>query len=386
MKLKKTTPKRKDPNILRHRALRVDQDAEHPLYLFALTGEELVRIADISRISRNEDGKLLGYQRPEVKRHIQNIKDYLESGKVIFPNSVILALSSDVTFTQTRGPKVDNGFGVAGTLEIRLPRSGEPKPAWIVDGQQRTMALTQSSRKNFPVPVNAFIADAVDLQRDQFLRINSTKPLPRGLIDELLPEVMTVLPASLAARKVPSALCDMLNQDPESPFHGLIRRASTSKAGKKTAVITDTVITKMLYDSYSQHSGALFPYRDVASSSTDFPGIRSVLFTFWKAVRETFPEAWGLPPEESRLMHGVGIRAMGRLMDRVMMLVDVEQPKAYAQVRRELERIRPICHWTKGAWEGLNGLHWNELENTAKHHKALSNLLIRTYMESRKAA
>jgi DGQHR domain-containing protein len=386
MKLKKTTPKRKDPNVVRHRALRVDQDSEHPLYLFALTGEELVRIADISRVSRNEDGKLLGYQRPEVKRHIQNIKEYLESKKVIFPNSVILALSSDVTFTKIRGPKVDDGLGVAGTLEIRLPQSGEPKPAWIVDGQQRTMALAQSSRKNFPVPVNAFIADDVDLQRDQFLRINSTKPLPRGLIDELLPEVTTVLPASLAARKVPSALCDMLNQDPESPFHGLIRRASTGKASKKTAVITDTVITKMLSDSFSQHSGALFPYRNVASNSTDFPGIRSVLFTFWKAVRETFPEAWGLPPEESRLMHGVGIRAMGRLMDRVMMLVDAEQPKAYAQVRRELERIRPVCHWTKGTWEGLSGLPWNELQNITKHHKLLSNLLIRAYMESRKAA
>lgn len=385
MKSKKTRINNKRPNFLRRRALRVNQDAEHPLYMFTLTGDELTQIADISRVSRDEQGKLIGYQRPEVKRHIQNIKDYLESGDVVFPNSVILALSSDVEFTKSRGPKVE-GFAVAGVLKIHLPRDGEPKPAWIVDGQQRTIALTQSKRKDFPVPVNAFIADNVDLQRDQFLRINSTKPLPRGLIDELLPEVTTTLPSNLAARKVPSALCDMLNQDPESPFHELIRRASTSKAKKRTAVVADTVVTKMIHDSFALHSGALFPFRDVASNSTDFAGIKSMLFVYWKAVRDVFPEAWGLPPEKSRLMHGVGIRAMGRLMDRVMLMIDPEHPKAYARVRRELELIRPVCHWTEGTWDGLNGLPWNELENTAKHHKALSNLLIRTYIGARKAA
>lgn len=386
MKSKRARTKNKRDNFLRHRALRVKQDAEHPLYMFTLTGGELIQIADISRVSRDEQGKLIGYQRPEVKRHIQNIKDYLESGDVLFPNSVILALSSDVEFTRSRGPQVDDGFAEAGILKIRLPRAGEPKPAWIVDGQQRTIALTRSKRKDFPVPVNAFVADDVDLQRDQFLRINSTKPLPRGLIDELLPEVTTILPSTLAARKVPSALCDMLNQDPDSPFHGMIRRASTSKASKETVVVADTVVTKMLQDSFSLHSGALFPFRDVASNSTDFAGIKSLLFVYWKAVRDTFPEAWGLPPEKSRLMHGVGIRAMGRLMDRVMLMIDAEHPKAYLRVRRELEQIHPVCHWTEGVWDGLNGLRWNELQNITKHHRALSNLLIRTYIGARKAA
>src|SRR4051812_47262779 len=120
----------KRPILLRRRAIRVDQDPEHPLYLFTLTGDELLRVADISRINRDEEGKLIGYQRPEVRQHIQNIVDYLDSGKVIFPNSVILAVTSDVIFKQSRGPKVDAGFAVSGTLEIPLPRDGDPKPAW----------------------------------------------------------------------------------------------------------------------------------------------------------------------------------------------------------------------------------------------------------------
>ena len=374
----------KRPTSLRRRALRVDQDPEHPLYLFTLTGDELLRVADISRINRDEEGKLIGYQRPEVRQHIQNIVDYLDSGKVIFPNSVILAVSSDVTFKQSRGPKVDEGFAVTGTLEIPLPRDGEAKPAWIVDGQQRTMALAHSRRKSFPIPVNAFVADNVDLQRDQFLRINSTKPLPRGLIDELLPEVSTILPSSLTARKAPSALCDMLNQDPLSPFHSLIRRASSVNSKKGSAVITDTVVVQFLKESFSSPSGALFPFRNMATGVTDFNGVRSLLFLFWSAVRDTFPEAWGLRPEKSRLMHGAGIRAMGRLMDKVMSIVDVDNPKASALVRQEIERIRPYCRWTSGVWEELNGLRWNEIQNMTSHTRMLSNFLIRTYINSRK--
>lgn len=374
----------KRPSLLRRRALRVDQVPDHPLYLFTLTGDELLRIADISRVNRDEEGKLIGYQRPEVKRHIQNIVEYLDSGKVLFPNSVILAVTSDVVFKQTRGPKVDEGFAVTGTLEIPLPKDGAPKPAWIVDGQQRTMALAHSRRRDFPIPVNAFVADNVDLQRDQFLRINSTKPLPRGLIDELLPEVSTILPSHLAVRKVPSALCDLLNRDPESPFHGLIRRASTGNSKKAPEVVTDTVLIQVLKESFSSPAGALFPFRNVATGVTDFIGVRALLLTYWNAVRDTFPEAWGLRPEKSRLMHGVGIRAMGRLMDKVMAIIDVDDPKARSLVRREINRISPYCRWTSGVWEEVNGLRWNEIENVSSHTRMLSSFLVRTYINARK--
>jgi len=372
--------------LLRRRALRIKQDPEHPLYLFSLTGDELLQIADISRISRDDQGKLIGYQRPEVRRHIENIVEYLDSGNVIFPNSVIIALSSDVVFKESRGPKVDQGIAASGTLEIPVPRNGDPKPAWIVDGQQRTMALTHCRRRDLPVPVNAFVADNVELQRDQFLRINSTKPLPKGLIDELLPEVTTVLPATLAARKAPSALCDMLNQDPESPFLGLIKRSSAGSSRKGQTVVTDTVVIQMLQESFGSPSGALFPFRNLATGVTDFGSVRSVLFTYWGAVRDTFPEAWGLKPERSRLMHGAGIRAMGRLMDRVMSAVDVDRPGAANLVRGELERVRPHCRWTNGSWEEVGGLRWNELQNLPSHIRMLSNFLVRTYVSSRKTS
>lgn len=373
--------KRKRPTALRRRALKIVQDPEHPLYLFSLTGSELLQIAEISRVSRSDEAKLLGYQRPEIKKHVQNIVEYLDSGKVVFPNSIILAVSSDISFKQSRGPQVGDEFAISGTLEIPIPQEGEPKPAWIVDGQQRTMALASSSRRDFPVPINAFVADKVDLQRDQFLRINSTKPLPKGLIDELLPEVDTILPANLNARKIPSALCDLLNQDPESPFRGLIKRASAAGNKSEAEVVTDTVITNMLKESL-QLAGALNPYRNIAAGTTDFSGVRAALLIYWNAVKNTFPGAWGLKPEKSRLMHGAGIKAMGKLMDRIMASVSVNDPNAPAFVRGELEKIKPYCRWTGGVWEELGGVPWNEIQNISKHIRSLSNYLVRVYFNA----
>src|SRR5438046_8965442 len=98
------------------------------------------------------------------------------------------------------------------------------------------------------IPVNALVAEKVALQRDQFLRVNNTKPLPRGLITELLPEVSTPLPANLQAKKIPSALCELLNSEPHSPFHKLISRASTNQENRRGALVADTSIIKMLQE------------------------------------------------------------------------------------------------------------------------------------------
>jgi DGQHR domain-containing protein len=369
--------------LLKKRALRLEQDGGHALYQFSLTANELAAVADISRVSRDDAGKLIGYQRPEVKQHVQDIVDYLNAGEVLFPNSLILALSSKTRFVRSRGPEMNGGEAHAGVLEIPLLSEDAAKPAWIVDGQQRALALWKSRRQQLAVPVNAFLADGVDMQRDQFLRINNTKPLPRGLITELLPEVTCPLPARLSARKIPAALCELLNTDDASPFKGLIKRASDAPAGRGKRVVADTSIVKMIEESLSSPSGCLFPYRNLATGETDFSGVWELLVIYWNAVKAVFPEAWGKPPGQSRLMHGAGLRAMGRLMDRIMSIVDLREPSATRRVQHELASVKPICRWTSGVWDELGGLPWNELQNVPRHIHLLSGLLVRHYVKGR---
>jgi len=229
--------------------------------------------------------------------------------------------------------------------------------------------------------VNAFVAADAAIQREHFLRVNMTRPLPSGLITELLPELATILPPKLATRKIPAALCDMLNRDPESPFRGLVRRVSTSPRLQRQAVVADTALIKMLEKSLTSPLGCLFPYRNIATGETEFPLIRRTLLVYWSAVRETFPEAWGQSPARSRLMHSVGLTAMGRLMDKIMGGLDPDSPKAAQLVRYHLTRLAPICHWTDGRWEELGDLKWNELQNVPSHLRSLSNLLVRSYVQ-----
>lgn len=372
-----------EPRTMERRALRLEQPGGHEVFLFTLRPSEILEVADISRIARDDAGRIIGYQRQAVRHHINDIRTYLDGDDVVFPNSIILAIDGAYKWRSSRGPNASDGLAAAGRLELIF--TADRKPAWIVDGQQRAFALADIARDDLPIPVNAFVADSVDLQRDQFIRVNNTKPLPRGLVTELLPEVVLSISSRLSAKKIPSALCDQLNLHEDSPFNGLIKRPSTPKDAKPKPVVTDTSIVKMLEDSLRSSSGCLFPFRNLATSETDFDAIWAVLTTYWSAVRNVFPQAWGLPATKSRLMHGAGIRAMGKLMDKVMGSINPSRDDAMAHIEKELRLIEPVCRWTSGTWPEI-GLSWNEVQNTPNHVRDLSNFLIRSYVTTKMAA
>jgi hypothetical protein len=83
-------------------------------------------------------------------------------------------------------------------------------------------------------------------------------------------------------------------------------------------------------------------------------------------------------------MHGTGIRAMGRLMDRLMAAVDLDRADAPSWIRTDLALLAPRCRWTSGRWEELD-LRWNQIENHHRHLSDLSSFLIRTYVQARAA-
>ena len=366
------------PNMLSVRALRIAQNEKTPLYSFFLKGRDILKVADISRIKKDDDDQLLGYQRKEVLQHINEIEEYLNTNDIIFPNAIILAMSSEVDFKQSRGPVVGDGSSLSGVLEIPIKQKGN-RVAWIVDGQQRTMALMNCKKKDLLVPITAFITDDFEVHRSQFLLVNKVKPLPKGLINELLPVVNTTLPPSLAKNKIPSELCNILNKDPDSPFKGLIIRITTDRKKDKTAVISDNSIIQVIKISLNSMHGCLYQYKNVASGEIDVESIRRILNLYWTEVKNLFPDAWGKHPVKSRLMHGVGIKAMGTLMDRIMGNIHPDDKNAHEYIQKALRPIKNYCAWTCGTWDQINGIPWNALENTPSHVKLLSNMLIRIY-------
>ena len=366
------------------RALRTTQGEGQDVYAFFIKGSDIVRVADISRIERDAQDALKGFQRPEIRQHVKGIVDYLNQGAVLFPNAIILALSPDVKFVASRGsrPEGDARVSETGTLTLPVYEEGQ-RAAWIVDGQQRSIALSQARHQNLAVPVIGFVSDRLEVQREQFILVNKAKPLPTRLINELLPETAAiVLPRDLAARKVPAELVNLLNQDPASPFYKLIKRASDRlPAG---AVVTDTALIAVVKNSLSNPLGALAPFRPMGrEGSGDVAGMYRTLTTYWSAVKAMFPEAWGKDPKQSRLMHSAGLMAMGLLMDAIYARLTPDSE--VAAVQRELEKVAPTCRWTKGTWETL-GLAWNDVQNTPPHVKKLQDALVRAYAASKIAS
>lgn len=354
------------------RALQSKQAGDVEVYSFFLHGSDLSRIADITRIGR-EGGDLKGFQRREIRNHVKSIVEFLDSGAILFPNAIILALSPEIEFKFARGSRPDGMVDVAdaGTLTIPVRPEGQ-RVAWIVDGQQRTLALSRTKNCRLPVPVVAFVSDNLETHREQFILVNKARPLPTRLINELLPEVSVRLPRDLAVRQLPSELCDILNKDRSSPFCGLVRRESDPP--ETQAIVTDTALIEAIRCNLKAPLGALAQYRQ-GSEGNDTEAMYKALVVYWSAVRDAFPQAWGKHPTESRLMHSAGIRAMGALMDLIMLRADsAADPES--EVKSSLKRLAPHCRWTHGAWDQLQW-RWNEVQSTGQSISKLTDYLVR---------
>ncbi|WP_316191866.1 MULTISPECIES: DGQHR domain-containing protein DpdB [unclassified Bradyrhizobium] len=340
------------------------------VFAFFIPGERLLEIADISRIDAQDPHGLSGFQRPEIRSHVRNIVEYLERGPALFPNAIIIALAPGTKFTGSRGTKPQGLERLSDGGTLRIPVRPGLKTGWIVDGQQRTLALAKTGGAGITVPVVAFVSADLAMHREQFILVNKAKPLSHRLIDELLPEVGALLPRDLSVRRVPSTLCRLLNDSMDSPFRALIRRPSHES---ESAVVLDSSLIRVMKRSIQDPRGALAVYVS-PDGSADLEAMYRVMRDFWTAVRDVFPTAWARPPDESRLMHSAGIEAMGILMDQVMTRAD-SLAAGYDVAKRILTLLAPDCRWVSGHWDRL-GREWNDIQCTRKDIRSLSNLLI----------
>ena len=359
------------------------QGRERRLYTFAVDGKELPKFTTVSRVRRDER-QIMGYQRPEVLAHVAAIRSYIETTAPMIPNAIVVAFDTRVRFEPTEPVTQVDGYVTPGTLIVPVNEDlpDEDKPGWIVDGQQRCAAVREADVDSFPLCVTAFITASTGEQRAQFILVNSTRPLPKGLVYELLPSTEGPLPPALMRKRFPSFVVERLNFDEDSPFQQLIQ-TPTAPDG----VVKGTSLLRMLENSLTD--GCLYNFRDPDTGSGDIEEMLLILKPFWRAVQKVFDEAWGVSPRRSRLMHGVGIASLGYLMDAI-----TDEHIAQGTLPDELdyaaglELLRDACAWTGGYWkfEPYSLRRWNELQNTHKDIKLLTDHLLREYRRRSRAA
>lgn len=323
--------------------------------VFVSTAAQVAQIARIERLARSSDGVATGFQRPQVAGHIKEISAYLREEDAILPNAIVLGFVNGATVKRVAGGQHE--------LSIDI---GHGAPGLIVDGQQRFTALTESGRGDFQIIVSAFICDSVEELRSQFILINNTKPLPRGLIDELLPTTRH-LPHRYNSRTESAELVGILNHRRGSSLRGLVRR-QTCPGG----VIVDTNLQKLL--KYSLSDGVLRLYRN----EPELLHTRGVdlISEFFHAVQHVFRDAWeGHTPKTSRLLHGAGIISMGFVMEHIHAVTGATRREQFIE---PLTALRGITAWTEGEWVlGPERRRWNSIQNVSSDWKILSFYLVR---------
>ncbi|MGR5416514.1 DGQHR domain-containing protein DpdB [Vibrio diabolicus] len=358
--------------MLKKIALRVEQCHEVKLFVTTMNIAEIESVCTISRIFRSDDNSLMGYQRTELKKHVDNITDYICSEKSVIPNSIIICATSN-TSIESKGE---------GIYTLHIPK--KINSAVLVDGQQRVAALRRSGRLDFNYPVCIFISDDTDFERQQFLLINSARPLPLSLINELLPHASGIFNEDLTRKRLPSFIVQLLNYKPESPLKGLIK-LTTNPEG----LIADSSMMKMVDNSLRE--GALYDFCELSHgkyAEEDCKDAVDLLSNYFRAVKEIFYDDWGKKPRESRLFHGVGIIALGQLFDEIYYsyLTKKTGKDFFEYSVEQLFRIKPYCSWSEGYWELGNDIDgepivrkWNQLQNLSQDISMVTKYLTTVY-------
>lgn len=339
----------------RFTALPAHQADGRDIFVFAAEPKEILSFAQIERVGRKDSGELKGFQRHQISSHIKDIRDYLRRQEAILPNAVIVAFLDGITLKHHKNGRVD----------VMIDTKDGP-PGFIVDGQQRLTALSGLDKPGFQIFVSALVCKNYDELRQQFVFINSARPLPKTLIYELLPNVEG-LPERYTARKFAARVVERLNFYGSPALRGQIRQ-HTNPSG----VISDTAMQKLVMNSASQ--GAI---RDLIVFEDREDRAVALIDEFFSAVSSVFGGEWtGMSPRHSRLRHGAGIIAMGFVMD---LLYANRKGTTVKEFEVGLELLKPFTAWTSGKWP-INGYSWpwNYLQNTPQDIDILTRHLVST--------
>jgi DGQHR domain-containing protein len=262
--------------------------------------------------------------------------------------------------------------GPNGVVTVVIDPS-EGKPGFVVDGQQRLTALSGIQKPGFQVFVSALICKDYNELRQQLVLINNTRPLPKALIYELLPNVEG-LPQRFTSKRFAAQIVNRLNFTPNSALLGEIRQHTNPQG-----TISDTALQKFVMNSAS--NGAireLIKYDDFEDRSYQ------LITEFFEAIKVVFGPEWvGMSPHTSRLRHGAGIVAMGFVMESLYASDDARTRDGFVP---GLELLKPYTAWTSGNWEMKDGSirPWNKIQNTPIDVTELIESLLKSLRKARR--
>jgi DGQHR domain-containing protein len=344
--------------------VRARQSAEHEVITITARASDVLTFAAISRAGRDGKGTLTGFQRPQIASHIREIRDYLRTDRAVLPNSVVISFSEGIAIKPI---KAGSPF-----VEVTINMGKEP-PARVVDGQQRLTALSGLPEKDFEIFVSILVCKDEQEENEQFIRINSTRPLSKALLYELIPKAQD-LPRRLSDRGFAAEVIELLNYDSESSLKGKIHQYTNP-----TGILRDTAFHKIIKQSVSDGAMREFPLDKQVERSYE------LLSEFFEAVKTVFKKDWDdHTPKTSRLVHSAGIMAMGFVMEDLVARENAFKAKDFVP---GLNVVKEHAAWTSGHWVFAKDdiVPWNGIQNVPRQIMQLSQHLVSHVRRGRRA-
>ncbi len=259
------------------------------LVMFHAPVGDLLKFATVNELTPHSRGP----QRQYKEARVVAIKKFLDADqRNTIPTALILAFSTGAATFQEGEPGVVTIDWSNGSV------------ATIVDGQHRIFGMNAFDPST-EIPVIGLLDADEEECAFQFLVINNkSSKVPATHVKALLARMQsTRLHFRLRGAKLAFDVggikdVDLVNSDPDSPFHECIDWSTTPEP--KRLVQATAVELSLAYLSGLQVPE--FEDRDVR---------RSVFLTIWKAVKEKWPALW---EKDSRLVSKVGIFCLTRFV------------------------------------------------------------------------
>jgi DGQHR domain-containing protein len=344
-------------------------------------------IRQIAKIERFDVFLGEGNQRAEIKTHILNIKESIEATGSQIPNSILLVLDPEKTIHSadrvleagdepplekcfvsrddsnllvTYNPQHDDTAPVQSIApaRIRIPYRNamfdREKTLNIADGQQRTAAIALTSIDKVPqymITVNAILPSTVDREKQIFVLANTVRPVRKDLVSSII----GTLDDSATNEKavVPWVTRQLTTQETNSPFYLIVKVAGTVSTSPNQVVSFATV----------EESVRMIHKRLINAVNVDSPALLALCLKLFSLYKQTWPEAWGRKPVESKLMAGIGMRALTRYMSSILLNEGVKpgglkSQEPWTNVANKLKTMRDYCVcWTEDAAAASGSLH-----------------------------
>lgn len=346
-----------DPDVreLRFTALQATQPIGD-IYFAVMSSVDvgLISYFDVRRVLVKERDveRYLGIQRPLNPKRVADLQKYVNFSDATFPTAIILAI--DDNYASYDSQKM--------LLTVRNYREGEERPstnirkiARVIDGQHRIEGLFSFKGATFEVPVTVFVGSDISDQAYVFATVN----LEQTKVNRSLTYDLCELARTRSPQKTCHNIAVALDSDEKSPFYKRIKRLGVATVGRSGEKITqaqfvenllpyiskdpkqdrDALLNNQKLEKIDLKTSKRFIFRNMFIEGRDLD-ITQILFNYFKAVQQRWPEGWATNDEGLILNRTNGFRALMRVLRPLSMKLGL--PGEIISTSRYLTEFRSV--------------------------------------------